>query len=72
MATKDEGSVTRWLVDLKAGDPGAVEPLWHRYFAVMVRLARAHLPAAPRRAEGEEDAALSAFDSFCAAASRGR
>jgi hypothetical protein len=26
------GSVTSWLVQLKAGDPAAAQPLWERYF----------------------------------------
>jgi DNA-directed RNA polymerase specialized sigma24 family protein len=66
------GSVTRWLGELKEGDPDAAQRLWERYFADLVRLARARLRAAPRAAEDEEDLALSAFDSFCAAASQGR
>jgi DNA-directed RNA polymerase specialized sigma24 family protein len=72
MATGDEGSVTRWLGKLKAGDPDAAQRLWARYFADLVRLARACLQKAPRAAEDEEDVALSAFDSFCTAAARGR
>jgi DNA-directed RNA polymerase specialized sigma24 family protein len=72
MATGDEGSVTRWLGELKAGDPAAAQRLWERYFADLVRLARARLRKATRAAEDEEDVALSAFDSFCTAAARGR
>jgi DNA-directed RNA polymerase specialized sigma24 family protein len=72
MATGDEGSVTRWLGELRAGDPAAAERLWGRYFADLVRLARARLRMAPRAAEDEEDVALSAFDSFCTAATGGR
>jgi hypothetical protein len=33
MATGDEGSVTRWLDEFKAGDPAAAQRLWARYFA---------------------------------------
>ena len=72
MATGDEGSVTRWLRELKAGDPAAAQRLWARYFADLVRLARARLRKAPRAAEDEEDVALSAFGAFCTAAARGR
>jgi DNA-directed RNA polymerase specialized sigma24 family protein len=72
MATEDLGSVTVWLGTLKAGDPAAAQRLWDRYFAALVRLAHARLRAMPRAAEDEEDVALSAFDSFCTAASRGR
>ena len=64
-------SVTRWLGRLKAGDQGAAQQLWARYFGQLVRLARARL-AGPRRAADEEDVALSALDSFCRAAARGR
>ena len=72
MATGNDGSVTFWIEGLKAGDAAAVEQLWHRYFETLVRLARAALRGSPRRVEDEEDAALSAFDSFCAAAAEGR
>jgi RNA polymerase sigma factor (sigma-70 family) len=72
MATGDDGSITFWIEGLKAGDSAAVEALWRRYFESLIRLARAALRGSPRRAEDEEDAALSAFDSFCAAAAQGR
>jgi DNA-directed RNA polymerase specialized sigma24 family protein len=73
MATDGEGSVTRWIVNLKGGDPEAARALWDRYFADLVRLARSKLRATRRQGadEDEEDAALSAFDSFCAGAARG-
>jgi DNA-directed RNA polymerase specialized sigma24 family protein len=66
------GSVTIWLEQLKAGDPRAAKPLWDGYYARLVALARARLRAVPRGAADEEDVALSAFDSFCKAASAGR
>lgn len=65
------GSVTIWLNQLKA-DPAAVQPLWDRYYARLVALARTRLRAVPRGAADEEDVALSAFDSFCRAAAAGR
>jgi DNA-directed RNA polymerase specialized sigma24 family protein len=74
MTVGDQGSITRWIGELKAGDRAAVQPLWERYFDRLVRLARARLRAA-RRSSGiadEEDAALSAFDSFCQGVERGR
>src|SRR4051812_20120134 len=72
--TEEQGSVSRWLSDLKAGDHAAAQPLWDRYFDRLVRLARAKMKAARGAAAvaDEEDAALSAFDSFCAGADRGR
>lgn len=67
-----DGSVSRWLGPLQAGDPAAVQQLWERYFRRLVGLARAKLRHAPRRAADEEDVALSAFDSFCRNAGDGR
>jgi DNA-directed RNA polymerase specialized sigma24 family protein len=66
------GSVTHWLGLLKAGDSAAAQPLWQRYFRRLVGLARLKLQGAPRRAADEEDAALSAFASFCCAVEAGR
>jgi DNA-directed RNA polymerase specialized sigma24 family protein len=57
---------------LKADGPDAVQPLWERYFRRLVQLARDRLGAVPRGAADEEDVALSAFDSFCAALKRGQ
>ncbi len=72
MSPDDPGSVTRWINDLKGGELDAAQPLWERYFADLVRLARARLRATPRTAADEEDVALSAFDSFCTGVARGR
>jgi DNA-directed RNA polymerase specialized sigma24 family protein len=66
------GSVTHWISRLKAGDHAAAQPLWEAYFQRLVDLARARLRGAPRRAADEEDVALSALDSFCRGAARGR
>ena len=66
----DDGSITLWLGRLKDGDGDAVERIWREYFPRLVALARAKLRDMPRRAADEEDAALSAFDSFCRAAER--
>ncbi len=67
-----EGSITRWIGELKTGDARAAERLWEAYFARMVRLARHRLEAAPRRVADEEDVALSAFFSLCTGAKEGR
>jgi DNA-directed RNA polymerase specialized sigma24 family protein len=67
-----EASVTHWLGLLKIGDRAAAQPLWERYFRLLVVRARAALGAAPRRAADEEDVALSAFTSFCRGAEQGR
>jgi DNA-directed RNA polymerase specialized sigma24 family protein len=74
MALQDDGSVTQWIGDLKAGGDSAAQHLWERYFHRLVHLARARLRAARKGGtiEDEEDAALSAFDSFCRGTARGR
>ena len=74
MASQDDGSVTRWIGDLQAGGDSAAQHLWERYFHRLVHLARARLRTARRSGaiEDEEDAALSAFDSFCRGAAAGR
>jgi DNA-directed RNA polymerase specialized sigma24 family protein len=66
------GSVTGWLVRLRAGDDAAAQPLWEGYFRRLVELARSRLRGVPRVAADEEDVALSAFDSFCRGATQGR
>jgi DNA-directed RNA polymerase specialized sigma24 family protein len=72
MSDESEQSVTRWIESLKVGDAEAAQKLWERYFQVLVRLARDRLRGAPRAVADEEDAALSAFDSFVLGAARGR
>ncbi len=74
MAPRDDGSVTRWIGDLQAGGDSAAQHLWERYFHRLVHLARGRLRATRRAGavEDEEDAALSAFDSFCRGAAAGR
>jgi DNA-directed RNA polymerase specialized sigma24 family protein len=74
MSRDEQGSVTRWIVDLKAGQTAAVQPLWERYFSRMVELGRLRLRSSRHKDAGsdEEDAALSAFDSLCAGLARGR
>jgi DNA-directed RNA polymerase specialized sigma24 family protein len=72
MTSEDEGSVTHWIGELKAGDDAAAQRLWHRYFEELVRLARARLGAASRAVADEEDVALSAFHSLCEGATHGR
>jgi DNA-directed RNA polymerase specialized sigma24 family protein len=69
-----EDSITHWFESLKAGDRAAAGPIWERYFARMLGLARAStLPGTPGLAAAdEEDAVLSAFESFCAGAENGK
>jgi DNA-directed RNA polymerase specialized sigma24 family protein len=74
MTTEPDGSVTRWIGDLVASaDPDpAAQKLWERYFERLVHLARDRLRAISRGPADAEDAALSAFDSFCRGVAAGR
>jgi DNA-directed RNA polymerase specialized sigma24 family protein len=67
-----DGSVTSWIHALTKGDDDVAQHLWERYFGRMVELARNKLRAASSRAADEEDVALSAFHSFCQAATERR
>jgi DNA-directed RNA polymerase specialized sigma24 family protein len=69
-----DGSVTQWIGALKAGDPGAAQALWERYFDKLVRMAAARLRGAPGSSavDGEETAVLSAIESVCNGAKSGR
>jgi hypothetical protein len=64
--------VTLWIERFLAGEADAVQALWDRYYASLVRLARRKLGFRPCRASDEEDVALSAFHSFCRAAGAGQ
>jgi DNA-directed RNA polymerase specialized sigma24 family protein len=67
-----DGSITRWIGQLRGGDGDAAEQLWRAYFARMVEHAGRLLNNSPKRSGDEEDAALSAFKSFCLGARAGR
>src|SRR5262249_16079056 len=68
----DEGSITRWFGSLQAGNREGAQELWRRFASRLIGLARARPQRAPGRAADEEDAVLSAFDSFCRGAEQGR
>ncbi len=68
----DVDAISMWLNAVKNGDPNAAQKLWDRYFPSLVRLAQKKLSWVPRKLEDEEDVALSALDSFCRAADKGR
>jgi DNA-directed RNA polymerase specialized sigma24 family protein len=74
MSAHDGGSITGWLGDLKDGDQAAAQPLWEHYFSKLVVVARTKLRRMRKTTadQDEEDAALSAFNSFCAGAARGK
>ena len=68
----DEGSITHWIHRLKEGDSVAARKLWEGYYRRLAALASKKLRGTRRRAADEEDAALSAFASFCLGAAEGR
>src|SRR5262245_9573810 len=68
----NDDSISVWIDQLKAGERSAASQLWQRYVDRLVLLARKRLQGTSRRVRDEEDIALSAFDSFCRAAERGR
>src|SRR4051812_14399498 len=72
--TDPDGSVTRWLGDLKAGDQDAARRLWDRYFEQLVRLARSKRRGLPDPGvhSDEEDVALSALDCVFRGAAEGK
>src|SRR5271155_3510680 len=74
MTAREGGSITGWLGDLREGDQAAAQPLWEHYFSKLVVVARTKLRRMRKTTadQDEEDAALSAFNSFCAGAARGK
>ena len=56
-------SVTRWIDELRTGEPDAAEKIVNRYFGQIVHLVRKRLPSNVCRAADEEDVALSALNS---------
>jgi DNA-directed RNA polymerase specialized sigma24 family protein len=71
-AMGEPGSVSAFLEQLRAGDAAALQPLWERYYARLVGLARQRLQGRAPALADEEDIALSAFDSFQRGAEQGR
>src|SRR4051794_18121905 len=75
-AMSEQHSVTAWFEGLHKGDAEAMNRLVERYFDLLVGVGRQKYRRTfgdiPRPAEDEEDAALSALDSFCADVKEGR
>ncbi len=64
--------VAQWLKRIHGVDEEFAQAIWELYFQKLVKLARYKLGSLPRRDEDEEDAALSAMDSFLQGARDGR
>lgn len=67
-----DDDVTLWLERLKDDDPEAAQRLWNHYSVRLAGVARRKFGPLPRRTYDEEDAAISAFRSFCTGISRRR
>lgn len=66
-------SITLWIADLKVQeDDQAQQEIWKRYFQRLIGLARFKLGDAPRRAEDEEDVAVSALHCFFEGVGKGK
>jgi len=72
MSIASPGSVSRWIVAVKDGNPGAAHSLWKRYHRLLVGVARKMLRTANRAALDEEDVVQNVFHSFFQAVQRGR
>jgi DNA-directed RNA polymerase specialized sigma24 family protein len=70
-STNNDGTVTFYLKQLKAGESGAARPIWDAYFVKLVNVVRGKLKSFPRMASDEEDVALSALRSFCERVDKG-
>lgn len=68
----EQHSITTWIGKLKDGEPAAAQPLWERYFAQLIGLARDRLRGTRIRSADEEDVVVAAFDSFFRAAEANR
>lgn len=68
----DTDNVSHWIDRIKSGDSVAANRIWQHYFDRLVRSVRHRLGGQNRAVTDEEDIVLSVFDSFYAAAEKGR
>jgi RNA polymerase sigma factor (sigma-70 family) len=68
----DTNNVSHWIDRVKQGDDSAANRIWQHYFERLVRSVRQRLQGLNRAVSDEEDIVLSVFDSFYAAAEKGR
>ena len=71
-STAMSGSVSAWIVGLKAGEAQAIHNLWARYYEDLVRMARHRIGKGPRQAADEEDVVQSVFATIFRGAQAGR
>jgi len=65
-------NISHWISQIKNGDSIAANRIWKLYFDQLVRSVRQRLYGQNRAVSDEEDIVLSVFDSFYAAAEKGR
>lgn len=65
-------NISHWIDLVKYGDSAAANRIWQHYFDRLVRSVRQRLNGQNRAVSDEEDIVLSVFDSFYAAAAKGR
>ncbi len=68
----DSNNVSHWIDLVKYGDSAAANRIWQHYFERLVQSVRRRLLGQNRAVTDEEDIVLSVFDSFYAAAEKGR
>jgi hypothetical protein len=68
----DSNNVSHWIDLVKRGDSAAANRIWQHYFERLVQSVRRRLLGQNRAVTDEEDIVLSVFDSFYAAAEKGR
>lgn len=69
-SSQNDVEITKWLDDLQQND-AAAEAVWRYFFPRLVGAAEQRMKAMPSKARDEEDVALSAMQSFFAAADAG-
>jgi RNA polymerase sigma factor (sigma-70 family) len=62
--TQENGSISHWLQQLKAGRESGAWKLWHRYRPALMKLARRKLSDQSTAIADEEDIVICAFESF--------
>lgn len=67
----EQASITIAFQQMRAGEQSGARRLWEHFFPRLVGLARTTLANRPQRVADAEDAALSAFMSFCQQANNG-
>ena len=68
----NDGSISRWIGGLKAGEAEAAQRIWERYADRLLTVARRKLGTVPRSVVDEEDVAQNVFSTICRGTADGR